>query len=122
MKSITAAQWLTNIAITVVGVLPVALMLATWTDLAIWQVVCVWLGINFLSAVINVCADRGWYTPSAGQRAAIRRASAREDALRGRLRDAGHSTVGHALGVALVLGAFLLLLGLAGAVETGGAW
>lgn len=36
-------------------------------------------------------------------------------------RDAGHATVGHALGVVLVLGAFLLLLGLAGAVE-GGAW
>lgn len=36
--------------------------------------------------------------------------------------DAGRSTVGHALGVVLMLGAFLLLLGLAGAVETGGAW
>lgn len=36
-------------------------------------------------------------------------------------RDAGNATVGHALGVALVLGALLLLLGLCGAVE-GGAW
>lgn len=36
--------------------------------------------------------------------------------------DAGHATVGHALGVVLVLGALLLLLGLCGAVETGGAW
>lgn len=35
-------------------------------------------------------------------------------------RDAGHSTVGHALGVVLVLGGLLLLLGLAGAVETAG--
>lgn len=35
-------------------------------------------------------------------------------------RDAGHVTFGQALGVALILGALLLLLGLAGAVETGG--
>lgn len=35
--------------------------------------------------------------------------------------DAGHATVGHALGVVLVLGALFLLLGLAGAVE-GGVW
>lgn len=62
MKSITAAQWLTNIGITVIGALPAALMLSAWTDLAWWQVVFLWMGINFIGAVIDTSADRGWYT------------------------------------------------------------
>ena len=98
-------------AVEIAALLPVVVALAAWTDMPTWQVFVIFTLIGVYAGVSSA-VDRWREREKWRARflAAMRRPN---------VWDAGHSTVGHALGVVLVLGAFLLLLGLAGGIEGG---
>jgi len=95
------------------ALVPVAVAISAFTDLLWWQALLVFVGIGVYAGVSSR-VDR-WRERDRWRQAWERAAAARPSVW-----DAGHVTVGQALGVALLTVAFLAAMALVGAVETAG--